>query len=57
MFQRLETVRRDPKEGWTRDDQVTEQGGAIPGLTYRANPTYSDNRNTSLITRARRSRI
>ena len=27
---------------------VTEQGGAIPGLTYRANAVYSDSRNTAL---------
>jgi hypothetical protein len=47
-FQRLETVKRDPKPGLDPlMISVTEQGGAIPGLTYRANPTYFDNRNTS----------
>jgi outer membrane receptor protein involved in Fe transport len=32
--------------------QVTEQGGSIPGLVYRSNPLYSDNRNTSNYVRA-----
>jgi hypothetical protein len=52
-FQRLETVRRDPKEGLNPlMIQVTEQGGSIPGLVYRSNPLYSDNRNTSNYVRA-----
>jgi hypothetical protein len=47
-FQRLETVRRDPKEGLNPlMIGVTEQGGAIPGLVYRSNPLYSDNRSTA----------
>ncbi len=47
-FQRLETVRRDPKEGLNPlMIGVTEQGGAIPGLVYRGNPLYTDNRSTA----------
>ena len=40
----FETVRRDPKPGLNPQMiSVTEQGGAIPGLTYRSVPTYVTN--------------
>jgi hypothetical protein len=40
----FESVRRDPKNGLNPQlISVTEQGGAIPGLLYRSNPTYSTN--------------
>jgi hypothetical protein len=53
VFQRLETVRRDPKEGLNPAMiGVTEQGGAIPGLVYRGNPMYSENRSTAKYVRA-----
>jgi hypothetical protein len=53
VFQRLETVKRDPMEGLNPlMISVTEQGGAIPGLTYRANAVYTDSRNTALYYRA-----
>ena len=49
VFQRLETVKRDPMEGLNPlMISVTEQGGAIPGLVYRANAVYTDSRNTAL---------
>jgi hypothetical protein len=40
----FESVRRDPKIGLNPQMiSVTEQGGRIPGLIYRANPTYLTN--------------
>jgi hypothetical protein len=45
-FQRVEMPKHDPMNGLNPQMvSVTEQGGAIPGLTYRANAMYFDNWN------------
>jgi hypothetical protein len=48
-FHRVEMPKHDPMPGMNLQMiSVTEQGGTVPGLTYRANSMYFDNWNWSL---------